>query len=360
MDSITQALLGATIGEVGFGAALGRKALVVGAICGLLPDLDLLVREQNPWYFMVHHRGITHSVLALTAASPLLGYLLYRFYGREASWRAWSLLIFFSLVTHPLLDWCTSYGTQLFLPLTNRRFAIDAVAIIDPVYSLPLLAAVMLALFRRPSWAVFQRDACLFLLAATTGYLVLGFIFSQEVRARARTALEGEGFSPVAVRAMPAMLSANLLWRVVARDAAGEIRTGWASAWTPRLIRFTRIPPVKGPLVDKALATEGGRIFSWFADGYVSARVQEHPEGADVLLMDCRYGLLSDPAFLPFGARVAFDREGRVTAVERIHGRGGIRRRALDNELKAVWSAIRNGPPVGEEATGDRHGADPS
>ena len=41
MDTATQALLGAVVGQAGFSHKLGRRALIWGAVGGLLPDLDV-------------------------------------------------------------------------------------------------------------------------------------------------------------------------------------------------------------------------------------------------------------------------------------------------------------------------------
>ncbi len=51
-----------------------------------------------------------------------------------------------ALITHPLLDLTTVYGTQLALPFTDRPFAIGSMFIIDPLYTLPLLVGMVAAL----------------------------------------------------------------------------------------------------------------------------------------------------------------------------------------------------------------------
>ena len=47
MDSLTQIVLGAAVGEVVLGKKVGNKAMLYGAIAGTIPDLDVLTR-----YFM--------------------------------------------------------------------------------------------------------------------------------------------------------------------------------------------------------------------------------------------------------------------------------------------------------------------
>ena len=58
MDSITQAALGAAVGEVVLGKKVGNKATLWGAFGGTLPDLDIFL---NPFLTdvqsLVVHRG---------------------------------------------------------------------------------------------------------------------------------------------------------------------------------------------------------------------------------------------------------------------------------------------------------------
>ncbi|MBC7183273.1 MAG: metal-dependent hydrolase, partial [Marinobacter sp.] len=43
MDSITQAALGATLAGTVAGKTLGRPVLLIGAVLGTLPDLDVVI-----------------------------------------------------------------------------------------------------------------------------------------------------------------------------------------------------------------------------------------------------------------------------------------------------------------------------
>ena len=44
MDSLTQIVLGAAVGEAVLGKKVGNKAMLYGAIAGTIPDLDVLAR----------------------------------------------------------------------------------------------------------------------------------------------------------------------------------------------------------------------------------------------------------------------------------------------------------------------------
>ncbi|MEL7544100.1 MAG: metal-dependent hydrolase [Pseudomonadota bacterium] len=147
MDSLTQAALGATIGELVLGRRIASKAALYGAIVATVPDLDVFVPMGGPVADFVYHRSWSHSLLVLTALSPLLAEGIRRWRGDPESWRPrWLMLVFLALFTHPLLDAFTIYGTQLLWPLSDYPFGIGSVFIIDPAFTLPLLIGLVLAL----------------------------------------------------------------------------------------------------------------------------------------------------------------------------------------------------------------------
>ena len=84
MDSITQATLGAAMGHAVLGKKMGNKAILIGAIAGTIPDLDVLSRLflDHQVYGLVYHRGITHSILFTLVASPIFAWLSLQYYNR--------------------------------------------------------------------------------------------------------------------------------------------------------------------------------------------------------------------------------------------------------------------------------------
>ncbi|HCN72117.1 MAG TPA: hydrolase, partial [Pusillimonas sp.] len=117
MDSVTQAVLGASVTGVMLGRFHGRKAYVAGAVLATLPDLDVIIDYGNPIANMIYHRGFTHSVFLLTLFSLLLTWL-FRLWPPTHQYSKGRLFLTLWLVfmTHVLLDALTSYGTQLFWP----------------------------------------------------------------------------------------------------------------------------------------------------------------------------------------------------------------------------------------------------
>ena len=81
------------------------------------------------------------------------GYLMYKRYHRksygqaDASLRQWQWMFFLALVTHPILDCFTTYGTQFFSPFSNQRIAFNNIAVADPAYTVPFMLCLIIALF---------------------------------------------------------------------------------------------------------------------------------------------------------------------------------------------------------------------
>jgi inner membrane protein len=285
---------------------------------------------------MIHHRGITHSVFFAVAVAPLIGWVAWRANQRKGSVSTWAHLAFWSVVTHPLLDLFTSYGTQLLSPFSNRRFAIDAIPIVDPIYSVPLLLALLLGIYFRSNPKVGQRVAA-GALVFTTAYLLLGLHQSITAKGIAKEQLAAEGFVVDHMRVQPAMLV--WMWRIAARDAQGNLRLGSLSTWQPEKIHFQRVDMPDDPLVERALESDRGKTFRWFADDMVGVRVEHHDAGSSVFLDDQRYGSVLEPSRSFWHARAEFDREGRLTDVTREQRS----MRGFRSEIVTTWSLMWNG-----------------
>ncbi len=164
MDSVTQAVLGSAVAATVAPRSYRKRAILTGAVLGTLPDLDVFLRYASDVDNFTHHRGFSHSLLLLPIFALVLLPLLRRFY-RLMSWGRLYWLVVLSLITHSLLDALTAYGTQLFYPLAVTPTFVASVFIIDPLYTLWLLAGVSLYLFSpqvcktwpKPNWPEFTR-----------------------------------------------------------------------------------------------------------------------------------------------------------------------------------------------------------
>ena len=81
MDSLTQVILGAAVGEAVLGKKIGNRAMLWGAFGGFLPDLDItssIVMDEIS--ALAVHRGITHSFFFAIFFPIALGWLVHRLY----------------------------------------------------------------------------------------------------------------------------------------------------------------------------------------------------------------------------------------------------------------------------------------
>lgn len=250
MDSLTQAVLGAAVGV----AVMGRRtrparAAAWGAVAGTLPDLDVLVGHGDPILDMVLHRAESHALFWLTALSLPLALAVSRLHGEADRWRRWWAALWLALVTHPLLDVLTVYGTQLLLPFTDRPYGLGSVFIIDPLVTVPW--AVGLAAALRAGWRSAPAAPAASVaphppagvdrglranrigLAVGTAYLLWGAAAQQLVLARAHASLQAEGIRAERVMATPAPFN-TVLWRVVAVAAPGPATPAAAAPTAPQ------------------------------------------------------------------------------------------------------------------------------
>jgi len=223
MDSITQAALGAGIVGAVLGRQVGRRALLAGAVLGTLPDMDVVIRYADPLTGMISHRGFSHSVFVLSAAAVVLTVLAASRLCRAdkpnddaPSRLRLFMAIWLALITHPLLDAFTAYGTQLFWPFKPTPTSWASIFIIDPFFTLPLLGAVLWTALRGHTP---KRGAVLTgTLAWCVVYLGLSLVAKQLVETRARQQLQAAGHTVVETFSVPQPFSI-LLWRVVSRGA---------------------------------------------------------------------------------------------------------------------------------------------
>jgi inner membrane protein len=268
MDSVSQLALGAAVGV----ATMGRrtalwKAAAWGAVAGTLPDLDVFIDHGDAVRNMVQHRAETHALFWLTLFSLPFAAAVAWLHGEQALWRRWWLALWLALVTHPLLDAMTVYGTRLALPFSDRPFGVGSVFIIDPLYTAPLLVGLLVALARR------SLRANAVGLALSTAYLAWGAAAQQHVERLARASLAAQGIAAAQVLVTPTAFN-SVLWRVLVVDGA-SYREGFyslldatAQIHFDRFDRGTALGPALDPIDSVRRIADFSRGFYKFsADG---------------------------------------------------------------------------------------------
>lgn len=214
MDSLSQIALGSAvaIGVMGRRTAVW-KAATWGAVAGTLPDLDVVIDHGDALLNMVLHRAESHALFWLTLFSPLLAWIVSRIHREGPLFRHWWLALWLVLITHPLLDAMTVYGTQLLLPFTNHPFGVGSMFIIDPAYTLPLVVGVIAALRMKDATRGLRWNAVGLVLS--TAYLAWSALAQAHVEQQTRDSLREQGVAAERVLVTPAPFQ-TLLWRVVA------------------------------------------------------------------------------------------------------------------------------------------------
>ena len=197
---------------------------------GTLPDLDVVIDYGDAVADMTYHRGFSHSLFVLTGVALLLTWLTRRFrHNPGYSSQRLFLTIWLVLITHPLLDSFTSYGTQLFWPLTPIPTAWSSIFIIDPLYTVPLLIAVALGLLFGLRDKAAKAPALALLVSSLYLASTLGGKYMAEQRVEAE--LARQGIQAQQLFSTPTPFN-SLLWRVIVLDGEDyhEALVSWFDA----------------------------------------------------------------------------------------------------------------------------------
>jgi inner membrane protein len=265
MDSVTQLALGAAVGLAAMGHRTSRvKAAGWGAVCGTLPDLDVLLRAADPILQMTTHRAESHALFYLTLVSPAIATAVAWLHSELDRLRRWWVAVWLALITHPLLDFMTVYGTRLALPFSDHPFGVGSVFIIDPAYTVPLIAGSVAAIRMRDSSRGLRWNAAG--LAVSTAYLVWGALAQQHVLSVARGALAAQGIASAEHMATPTPFN-SLLWRLVAVTPDHHYEGFYSLLDAKRYLRFDRFD--RGRELHEALRDEPSvRRITHFSHGF--------------------------------------------------------------------------------------------
>ncbi len=218
MDSITQVVLGAAVGEILLGRKLGNKALLLGAIGGTIPDLDVIYNlfSDDPIQNLRIHRAYSHSMFTHLILSIPLAWLSVKWNRQSISFNRWYLFWFLVLFTHALLDCCTTYGTQFFLPFTNYQVAFNNISVIDPLYTLPFLFILAGCLFIKRTNPL-RRKFLWTSIAVSSAYMLATFVLKYDVHNKFQDSLVSNKIKFTELNSTPTILNA-VLWSAIAFD----------------------------------------------------------------------------------------------------------------------------------------------
>jgi len=335
MDTLTHGLLGAAATQAIFGTRLPRSAALIGLVAGMAPDLDIFMSSgtADPVAGFLYHRQFTHSLI-FTPIGALLISLLFIW---MKPFRGARLAVFGAALLgyglHGLLDACTSYGTLLLWPFSDRRISWDVIAIVDPIFSLVLLIGVL--------WTIVARWARPARVAVCLALLYLGFGVWQQHRAadvqQQLAAARGHAIAHSRVMPLPGSL---VLWRsvYVAADHmhVDGVRVPWWSGvavkegGAVRLATFDDVPPSMG---ERAGTRRVFDVFTWFADGLIAPI-----NGVSHVIGDLRYAAESSSLVPLWG--IQFDAQ-RADDPARWRAPESSRLRLV----RTIWGFLRDNDP---------------
>ena len=338
MDSLSQIVLGGAVAAAIAPPGHRRAALLAGAALGTLPDLDtfvLMALTDDPVARMTEHRSWSHSLFTLPLAGTLIWWLCKRL-GRgrvaQAPLRWWWAIVL-ALVTHPVLDAFTVYGTQVWWPLALPPVVWGGVFIIDPLYTVPLLIACVWAWWAQAR-PVAQR-ALLAGLALSTAYLGWSLVAKYRVEQQARADLVAQGIAVDRLMAGAQPFN-TLLWRVIAVGPDGY----WVGERSlvadrgPMQFQFHRSDSTALAATARLPAVQR---LAWFNGGFMRARVVDD----QLVLSDLRMGM--DPDYT-FNFAVARQADGQWQAIAPQQLRPDYaraeRRAEAGARLAAMWRRI--------------------
>ena len=339
MDSVTHLFFGGAIAAAVAPARHHRAAMLAGMALNTLPDLDVFALDllDDPVLRMTWHRSATHSWLVL----PWVAWGLWAFFRRRGGRvaqapRRWFWVIMLTVLSHPLLDAFTVYGTQLLWPLPMRPLMWSSLFIIDPLFALPWFIACVVAWFARESVG---RVALRVGIAVGVAYVGWSLWAKTLVEAQADRALAQMGLRDAPRFSVPMPLN-TLLWRVVAMTPGGYVEGFRSLIADHGPMHFTRYASDVNALNDAADLPTVAQL-TWFNHGFMGARVVQ----GQLQLRDLRMGNEPDYFFsFAVASRSSPAAPWQALLPQSIPQRGDRRQNLID-----TWQRLWHQPSISDD-----------
>ena len=300
MDVLSQAVLGASLSQ-SFAKDKSKQlsALLIGALAGMAPDLDVLIYSSNdPLLFLEFHRHFTHSFFFIPFGALLCALVFYPFIKNKLTFPQIYLFSFLGFATHGLLDACTSYGTQLFWPFSNLRVSWNIVSIIDPFFTIPILIFIVFAVYR--SNRLYARIAFIYAIV----FLSLGFVQKQRAETALYTLAQQRGHQTERVRVKPSFGNRHV-WKLIYEYNGRYYVDAVKLLWQTQIIPGTSIQKLNVKrdfpwLAENSQQAKDIERFRWFSDDFLAVNSQD-PN----VILDIRYSFLPNQVKLMWGIELS-------------------------------------------------------
>ena len=285
MDPLSQGTVGAAFAQSVANKNNIFKISVIGFLAGLAPDLDILIKSPtDPILFLEYHRQFTHSLFFIPFGSLIVALILFPFVKSSMSMKTVYYASLLGYATHGLLDACTSYGTQLFWPFSNERVTWNNISIIDPLFTIPALILVVIAIkTKKKIFSFFSIGWIIF-------YLSLGFIQYERALLAAVELAQVRGHSPERLTLKPSF--GNLiLWKSIYQHKetfyVDAIRVAQSSTWcTGESIRVFDYQYHLPNLEKESQQKKDIERFRWFSQDYLGYDKERN------IVTDVRYSMI--------------------------------------------------------------------
>ena len=330
MDPLTQGALGAALPQTIAKKPFVGRAGLFGFLAGMAADLDVFFRSpEDPLLFLEYHRQFTHSLVFVPIGGMLCGILLYALIGGRWNLSLLQSSLFCTLgyATHSILDSCTSYGTQLFWPFSDERVAWDAISIIDPLFTVPVLLGIFVA--GRNKKPFYARVALVWAIF----YIALGVLQREGAVLLGKELAAERGHKLLRIDAKPSF--ANIfLWKTVYETQERFYVDAVRPSFLPRVFIGTSIEKLNVSrdfnwLLPNSRQAQDIERFRLFSNGYV-AQDPLHPNR----VIDVRYSMVPNEIAALWS--IELSRTAALTA----HVKFLTNRERTAERFQKVWSMI--------------------
>ena len=313
MDSITQVVLGAAVGEAVIGKKVGRWAALWGGVAGTIPDLDVFVSYFTDNITALEiHRGFTHSFIFSVLFGLLFGFLVSKVHKKlPATWKEWSLLFFLGFITHALLDAHTTWGTQLCWPL-GYKVAFKNIFVIDPLYTIPFLVFLVISIFYKKGSEKRRRFNNLGLIISSC-YMLLTLGLKGLSHHQFTTSLEQKEINYKNISTRPTPLN-SILWAANVQLQDGFL-IGYYSFFDTKEIQFSSEIPKNHYLLTPFLHEKKVQQLIKITEGWYALEAR----GDRIIFKDLRFGqnnITDTNSDFVFSFELFYDENGVFQAAE--------------------------------------------
>jgi len=218
---------------------------------------------------MCDHRAHTHSLFIEALYAVPIAWLLVKLFKEKVSFKRMLIFLLACLWGHSLLDWCTNFGTQLLLPFTNENYSLNTLAIVDLLFTLPMLILVLTAVFYKQN-TLRRNKLALMALIYCFAYLGLTFINKVQANSLVEESVAKNNIPVTNYMTNPTMLN-NVLWYGVGSNDSTIFIGEFSLLHKQNPITWHSYPRNQH-LMQQCKSKKDVEILRWFSDPYTIAQ----------------------------------------------------------------------------------------